>query len=678
MKDPPDKYRTIKCAIKSIIKKENYTLILFDAVCRTHKLVIQCYQFLRLWILDIYNKNKNISEITEDTIKMAFKTLATKSVGGPKPQGDNAKLLDEFNQFYETNYQDVNYQKISSLNLSQILGYMTTDMLTNIENNIKLNFISYVKRFVNSSFKKEHNEIIEKAEKNKYIIKKELKAELYKVKEDLINNTLKSDEKYHGWIKKHKINIFPTEYKDTYLFDIQNNPQKYLKGMIYMCQELEKNETKMFQFFPLRNQSVPKYISIDSKSLVELFIEKDKNEYLSNIETYKNELWSKIFKLDNKIFRQTNYKFDYRISTDCMAVSIQLLNKKYIDQENKKKENMKNKKAELKEDCKDMSKEEKEEYKKKLEIDKKEKEENKKLELKQKKNKEKEDFKKLPKEEKKKIIEDKKKNKIIKQSEFPYLEDLYDEQIEEMKTQNKIYLDPGKRSLFYMMDDNGSYLNYTNKKYMKGIKRLEYQNLLSDYKKSLRIDTMENELSSYNSKSCNFEKFKNFIKKKNELLGDLIHRYKDEKFRRYKWYAYINKKRTEDNLINEIKKKFNDTKIIVFGDWGIGKQMKNFISTPNLGLKRKLNEHFKVYSIDEFRTSQLNYKTEEICENLVLSDKKGVKREMHSILTFKMENNRLGCINRDKNSINNMKKLTDYFLKYKDRPEKYKRTTKLK
>ena len=124
---------------------------------------------------------------------------------------------------------------------------------------------------------------------------------------------------------------------------------------------------------------------------------------------------------------------------------------------------------------------------------------------------------------------------------------------------------------------------------------------------------------------------------------------------------------------------FNDTKIIVFGVWGIGKQtkMKNFISTPNLGLKRKLNEYFKVYSIDEFRTSQLNYKTEEICENLVLPDKKGVKREMHSILTFKMENKRLGCINRDKNSINNMKKLTDYFLVHKDRPEKYKRTTKL-
>ena len=45
------------------------------------------------------------------------------------------------------------------------------------------------------------------------------------------------------------------------------------------------------------------------------------------------------------------------------------------------------------------------------------------------------------------------------------------------------------------------------------------------------------------------------------------------------------------------------------GDWSIGKQMKNFISTPNLGLKRKLIEHYNVYNLDEFRTSLLNYKT---------------------------------------------------------------------
>jgi hypothetical protein len=39
--------------------------------------------------------------------------------------------------------------------------------------------------------------------------------------------------------------------------------------------------------------------------------------------------------------------------------------------------------------------------------------------------------------------------------------------------------------------------------------------------------------------------------------------------------------------------------------------------------KRKLRENILIYSIDEFRTSLLNYKTEEKIENLFLPDKKG-------------------------------------------------------
>jgi hypothetical protein len=64
--------------------------------------------------------------------------------------------------------------------------------------------------------------------------------------------------------------------------------------------------------------------------------------------------------------------------------------------------------------------------------------------------------------------------------------------------------------------------------------------------------------------------------------------------------------------------------------------MKNFISTPNLGLKRKLKEYFKIYNIDEFRTSCLNNKTLEKCKNIYLPDKKNVIRKIHSILTYNM------------------------------------------
>ena len=67
------------------------------------------------------------------------------------------------------------------------------------------------------------------------------------------------------------------------------------------------------------------------------------------------------------------------------------------------------------------------------------------------------------------------------------------------------------------------------------------------------------------------------------------------------------------------------------------KQMRNFISTPNLGIKRKLAKKFNIYNIDEYRTSCLYYKTEEKGDNFYITDKFNKKRKLHSVLTFKME-----------------------------------------
>mgnify|MGYP000503846447 CR=1 FL=1 len=59
-KKPPDKYRTIKCSLKSIIKSNLDLNKLSDAMIRTHKLIIHSYQFIRLWILSKYNKKLDI------------------------------------------------------------------------------------------------------------------------------------------------------------------------------------------------------------------------------------------------------------------------------------------------------------------------------------------------------------------------------------------------------------------------------------------------------------------------------------------------------------------------------------------------------------------------------------------------------------------------------------------
>jgi hypothetical protein len=689
LKKPPDKFITVKCVLDKIIiddkpncelKKDDIKTILNDTCFRTNQIVIHTYQFLRLWILNKYHNKLDIPIITEELIKMVMNTLSIKDNRGNKPTEDNLILLDEFNKFYEEHYKNLNYEnKINSSYLSQIINSMATDMLTNIENNVKMHFFKYVNRFVNSSFKKINSDLLEKAkEGTKTLLRKELNKDVYEIKQDLINNTLKSNEKYHKWINTHRDNIFYKDFVNSYEFDIQNNPQRYLKSMIYMCEQIEKLETKSFQFFPLRTDITQKYCPLDTKSLIELFIKKDKGKYLDDIEKYKEHIWSMLFDISKPIFKQSNYTFDYKIYTDGYSVSIQMLKNDKVDSEKQKKQNMKNKRRENKELTKNMTEKEKVEFKKKCEEEKKKQDEEFKLKLKEKKDKEKEAFKKLTKEEQNKILDKRKQEikeaKILNGTDFLYLEDLNEKQLEEIKKNNWLTVDPGVNCLIMMKDKNGKKYRYTNRKHVKLTKRLKYQRLIQNYKNKNDISKVENELTKYNSKTCNLDNFKKFIKNKNKINSMLFDKYNKEIFRKYKWYGFLNRKHTETKMIKEIKNTFGKNSIIFYGDFGFKTNChKGNISTPNNRLKRLIGKQMKLYNLDEFRTSKLNHKTEEVCENLYLPDLKGKSRKIHSVLTYKMENEQIGCINRDENAVNNMIKIVNHYLNKKERLLKYRR-----
>ncbi len=271
----------------------------------------------------------------------------------------------------------------------------------------------------------------------------------------------------------------------------------------------------------------------------------------------------------------------------------------------------------------------------------------------------------------KKKRKEKKPNTTIN-DEFPYIDDV---PLEEWKERPVVVIDPGKKSLLTMMDQENNFLSYTNRQRLKETKRLKHQTKLLEIKKELGIEELEQELIGLNSKTCDPDYFKAYADKKIELHDRLYRKYEEKKFRQYKWYSYIERRRSEDKLLNRIEKKYGENIVIVIGDWSIGKQMRNFISTPNLRLKRKLKEKFRVYNIDEFRTSCIHYKMKEKCENLKAEDKKirGKKRTLHSVLTCKMENKRKGCINRDKNGCKNMMRIVENIRRGEERPEELKR-----
>ena len=240
-----------------------------------------------------------------------------------------------------------------------------------------------------------------------------------------------------------------------------------------------------------------------------------------------------------------------------------------------------------------MTQEEKEKHKEDKLKKKKDANETIKLVNKEKRDKEKLEFKKLTKEEKDKKIKEaikiKETNNVNKYIEFPYLEQLNDTQIEGLKTNIWVTIDPGKRCLFYMKNKEGITFKYNNKTHMNRTKRIKYQRLIKNYKDKKGITIIENELSNYSSKTCKYEDFITFITNKNKTNEILLEKYKDDYFRKYKWYSHINRKRAETDLVRDIKDKYGNTTLIM-GDWSdkLSINKLKYISTPNLGMKRKL------------------------------------------------------------------------------------------
>ena len=114
-----------------------------------------------------------------------------------------------------------------------------------------------------------------------------------------------------------------------------------------------------------------------------------------------------------------------------------------------------------------------------------------------------------------------KKEEKQENPEFPYIDEV----------PKHIFCDPGKRSLFSMMDDDGNYFFYTNKMYLKETKRLKYQTLLKNYKDRIGITKIEEALNKYNSKTCDVEKFKEYINAKIKANETLVPLYQELKFR---------------------------------------------------------------------------------------------------------------------------------------------------
>ena len=336
-----DHMKVNKDSLKNIIKDNNIINILYDAIFRVNKIIFHTYNFLKLYILYLYDNNLSIPFINEHFIRIIMKIISIQNDNrGRIPNKKTIKIINKLTIFFDNHYKKTidSNDIIYSDKLSFILSYEAIDIVKNINTNISSHYVDHLAKFINYKFHlKDRLAEINKNKKLSNDIKKQLKKNIYQefsnIKLDILNvknNKLCSLPKYHSWIKNNKFNLIPRKNnyrKKNINYDICCNPQDYLKCLIFINKQMDllgndDNPIKLFNVLPLKTRIIPSYITLDTACIINLFIENNKIEYLSNITEKKEEVWNKFFKIDNKVFKKNNYQFNYMIKTDGIACSI--------------------------------------------------------------------------------------------------------------------------------------------------------------------------------------------------------------------------------------------------------------------------------------------------------------------------------------------------------------------
>jgi hypothetical protein len=586
-------YTTIKTTLKSVLHNHNDVQpVITNLVFEMNDLMIHSYQFIRLYVLKCYNNQQPFPEINEKFILYCIKALGEKTNSGRKEK--DTSMLETLQEFYDNEYQPLlNHQKTPLKNKSNMLPYLATQLHTSLSNNTQERFIQHFLRFINKTTTKITED----------------KAILFKFKKQLLDCNEETEPMFDDWKLTHLHNILPENIKKSVHYDVKVNSFDYLKGMLYMNSVLEKEEHKLFQPLPLRNNIIPKHIILDTACIVNLFsLEgKTKSELFKAIKENQHDVWNNILNLQHKIFKSKHYQFHYQIQTDGISCSLLFIRK-----------DLKDKKWGSR----------------------------------------------VP---------------TLQEQDFHNIEDLSREQLDTLKERNIVGCDPGKHSLVYMMDSQGNKLQYTasQRKIESYGKRNE--RILLQEKKRNNIIEKETHLSSKNSKSVDYEKFKVFLVEKDKLNKEITEFYKRDIWRKMKFRQYSYGKKSIDTFLNKIKETFGDNILIGYGNWSRSTQMKHMMPTMNKGLRKLIHKKYDTLTINEYYTSQkccecYQELKHHINKNVKYrKDKKGkeIYRLFYCSNCVSSKNKNGVFRTRDKNSAISIMKLTKEWIETQSRPSEF-------
>jgi hypothetical protein len=157
---PPDKptdyFKCVKIPIKHILKNPDVNLPkITDAVIKCNKIVINTLMFMKLYLLDYFEKNNKLPIIDKVFVNSCMKILCNESASGRPPKKEIKELKDKLTTFYNSDYKPlIKDTDLDYTHLNTVLDYLTIGIITMYENNIKLHYVEYIERYVNIVWKK--------------------------------------------------------------------------------------------------------------------------------------------------------------------------------------------------------------------------------------------------------------------------------------------------------------------------------------------------------------------------------------------------------------------------------------------------------------------------------------------------------------------------------------------
>ena len=169
--EPPDDFfKCVKVSLKHVLKHyEINQSKINETVIKANKIVIHTLQFMKLYLLDFYNNHNSLPKIDKDFINCCMKILCNEKATGRPPKKEIKELKDKLKLFYNTHYKPLcQNEELEYTHMNTILDYLTIDILTMYENNIKQHYIDYVERYVNVVWKQKFmTNLIRKVKKTK-------------------------------------------------------------------------------------------------------------------------------------------------------------------------------------------------------------------------------------------------------------------------------------------------------------------------------------------------------------------------------------------------------------------------------------------------------------------------------------------------------------------------------